>query len=247
MIARMRKHKVIISFMGNDLNGNVNRKNILSLASRLQLSINHSVARFCTFAIVKSNRLSAHLDKIVNKAVIPNGVDLDRFYPADRAAVRRELGWSDDSRYFLFLADPGRPEKNFPMVENAFRSIRDEKIRLVVRFDIAHAELYRYLSAADGLILASFQEGSPNVVKEAMACNCPVIATDVGDVAEVIGDTQGCHITGFDPEELAGKIQTVAGDGTRTRGRERILELGLDSGSIADRILGIYKQVLNKK
>jgi glycosyltransferase involved in cell wall biosynthesis len=92
-------------------------------------------------------------------------------------------------------------------------------------------------------------EGSPNVIKEAMACNCPIVATDVGDIRWVLGETEGCYISSFDTKEFADKIrlalkysETVG----RTNGMKRIQELGLDSETIAKRIIDIYKKALNK-
>ena len=105
-----------------------------------------------------------------------------------------------------------------------------------------------YYSAADVVLLTSVTEGSPNVIKEAMACNCPIVSTDVGDVREVLGNTEGCYISGLDPVEVAEKTKKAlefSYTKGRTKGRQRIIELGLDSESIAKKIVEVYKKALN--
>ena len=102
-----------------------------------------------------------------------------------------------------------------------------------------------YLNAADALVLTSLWEGSPNVIKEAMACNLPIVSTDVGDVKEVIGDTEGCYITSYEPSDVAGKIKLALDFGKRTNGREKIKHLEINT--IAKRIIDVYNEVLQKK
>ena len=104
-----------------------------------------------------------------------------------------------------------------------------------------------YYNAADLLLLTSKHEGSPNIIKEAMACNCPVVSTDVGDVRWVIGNTKGCYITSSNPVGVAQKVMLAlefSEKNSRTKGRERIMELGLDSDTIAAKIIAVYKKVL---
>jgi glycosyltransferase involved in cell wall biosynthesis len=98
-----------------------------------------------------------------------------------------------------------------------------------------------YMNAADVLILASQSEGSPNTVKEAMATNLPVIAVEVGDIAELIGQTEGCHLVSRDGEEMAAKIVEVCRKGTRTRGRERMARLSMEN--VARQIVQVYSNV----
>jgi glycosyltransferase involved in cell wall biosynthesis len=100
------------------------------------------------------------------------------------------------------------------------------------------------MNAADALILTSLNEGSPNVIKEAMACNCPIVSTDVGDVRDIIGNTQGCFVTNFDYTEIADKIYEATNYGT-TNGSNMIKNL--TSKTIAGKIIDIYKNTINLK
>jgi len=79
--------------------------------------------------------------------------------------------------------------------------------------------------------------------------NCPVVATDVGDIAWLFGEEPGHYLTGFEPEDLADKLELAlefAEHQGRTRGRERIMELGLDAESIAKQIIKVYETVLRE-
>ena len=98
-------------------------------------------------------------------------------------------------------------------------------------------------SAVDCLLITSIREGSPQVVKEAMACNCPIVSTNVGDVKEVIGDTRNCYITNFDPQYIALCLDKVLETSERANGRQRILNLKLDISDIAKRLDEIYKRI----
>ena len=127
--------------------------------------------------------------------------------------------------------------------------IKSDDISIVAPYPVSHDQVVKYLNSVDALVVPSLMEGSPNVVKEAMACNCPVVATNVGDVAWLFGDEPGHYLSSFKPSDVAKKIQLALKfsiEYGRTNGREKIINLGLDSASIAQRLIDIYRMVLQK-
>jgi teichuronic acid biosynthesis glycosyltransferase TuaC len=228
VFAKQKKQKMVISFMGTDLLGNRNRKGRTTITGNLLVRVNQRLAKHADFVIVKSKQM-AHRINCRNKSVISNGVDLSEFYQV------------------FFMADPTRPEKNFPLVRDAFRKLMSQGIELHVFENISASDVIYYYNASDVCVLTSFHEGSPNVIKEAMACNCPIVSTGVGDVTDIFGNTEGCNISSFDHNDLTLKIkETITfslGKG-KTNGRNRIIDLGLDSGTVAKKIIKVYEQVL---
>ncbi|MFW5983504.1 MAG: glycosyltransferase, partial [bacterium] len=93
-------------------------------------------------------------------------------------------------------------------------------------------------------------EGSPNVIKEAMACNKPIVSTNVGDVEWLFGNTEGCYLSDFNPENFAKQLEkAICFSETKgeTKGRDRIIELKLDASSVAKKITEVYREVLKQK
>jgi len=175
--------------------------------------------------------------------VVPCGVDVELFRPMPQAEARAALGLPADVPLVLF-AGMRRPEKRFDLVEAAMALLRHRRpsARLVVAEHEPHERMPLFMNACDVLVLASEAEGSPMVIKEAMACNLPIVSVDVGDVAEVIGGTAGCFLAGRDPGSLAEKLAAALDFGARTQGREAILPLSLEA--IAARLETIYRQVV---
>ena len=101
-----------------------------------------------------------------------------------------------------------------------------------------------YMNAADVLVMASMSEGSPNAVKEAMATNLPVITVDVGDAADLIGPTAGCHLVPREAPAMAEKIVEVCRRGGRTNGRDWIRKLSMEA--VAQQIVDVYAATLRR-
>lgn len=200
--------------------------------------------RFCVdhvwhATIVKSERTRAQLDRDV--PVIPNGVDLDLFPLVEQQEAREKVGFVKDGKYVIFVSDPSRPEKQFGLAEAAVAALKDDNVHLVPVYNKPHSEIVEYMCAADALIMTSSNEGSPNVIKEAMVCNCPIVVTDVGDVRWVTGGVDGTYVSNtFKPEELAVLLKKALEFGARTQGRKRIVDLGLTSELVAQKLIRVY-------
>jgi glycosyltransferase involved in cell wall biosynthesis len=192
-------------------------------------------------------------DKIrIKKCVIlPNGVDTILFRPVEKKVALERIGWETYKKHVFFPAHPARYVKNFQLLQKAFEAIDSlTPIELHTLENTPHQEVPFYMNASDVVILTSLWEGSPNVIKEAMACSRPVISTDVGDVRWLFGQEPGHFLTSFDPEEIAAAIKVALNFSDkfgRTNGRERIIELGLDSESVAKQIVALYESVLERR
>lgn len=103
------------------------------------------------------------------------------------------------------------------------------------------------MNASDIMLFTSDYEASPMVIKEAMACNLPIVSTNVGDTKWVIGDTEGCFMSRKEPEDITLKIKAALDYGRRTDGRKRIEELGLGLQQISQRIIKIYDEIIKKR
>lgn len=203
---------------------------------------------FWDACIVKSERLKRKLN-LKNLIIIPNGVDIDVFRPFDKRLVQRELKWDSGIKHILFPANPAREEKNYRLFQKSLNNLSDSiKYDVHILNEVSPEMTPKYYNASDVVVLTSIWEGSPNVIKEAMACNTPIITTDVGDVRWVLGNTEGCFITSFDALDISDKIifaLKFAEIQGKTKGRDRIIELGLDAESIAKKIINVYEKVLN--
>ena len=193
--------------------------------------------------ITKSQRTSNQL--AIDLPVIPNGVNLSQFYLIDKEEARRMLGLANNKRYVIFVSDPKRPEKNFALAQKSVELINDNNVELVPVYNKPHDEIVKYMCAADVLVLTSLNEGSPNVVKEAMACNCPIVSTDVGDVSWITNGVEGTYVAKtFSPLDIASLVQKALDFKGRTRGRERLLEFDLTTEKTAQKVVVIYKDVV---
>jgi glycosyltransferase involved in cell wall biosynthesis len=177
--------------------------------------------------------------------VVPCGVDTDLFAPLPAAVARMRLGLPSDAPLILFAGTP-RPEKRLPLIQAAVGRLREQ--RPEVQLILAHTEprerMALYMNACDVLALASVAEGSPMVVREAMACNLPVVSTDVGDVAALFDGLPGHYLAAADADDLAARLAAALAFGGRTAGRERILPWSLDA--VAARLETIYHEAAAK-
>jgi len=240
---------IILSLMGTDAYGNYIDVNKVKLSSRYLIFLTYLIQPFVKAIICKSRHIESFVYLKKKSRVIPNGILLEKIN-SDGKVFKQELGLNPEKKHVLFLGNKKSQRKNFQLLEEAVDIINSEKISIAAPYPITHDQVIKYLKSADVLVVPSLMEGSPNVVKEAMACNCPVVATDVGDVSWLFGDESGHFLTGFEPEDVAKKLHAALDFSEkvgRTKGRQRILELGLDAGSVAGRIVEVYKAVARRQ
>lgn len=201
---------------------------------------------FWAKVIVKSDDMKKTLG-FKNVEIIPNGVDMNKFKPIEKEFAIDKVSWNREKYHVLFPSNPGRKEKNFSLAEKALKICNNSDIDLHFLIDIPNSEVPYHINAADVVLLTSLWEGSPNVIKEAMACNRPIITTKVGDVASILGKTKGCYIVNFDANEIAIKIQKAIDFNKqfcRTKGRSYLIQCGLDDASVAKKLMHVYQNII---
>lgn len=226
------KTPLVVSLMGSDTR--------LGMGIGLMVKLCHH--SFWQTTILKSESMKAN-SKLRKVKVIPNGVDLKKIENIEKKLTSTTI----EQPRILFAADPLRESKNYGLAESATKLI-GKNLRVV--YNKSHTKILEELLNTDIVLLTSLWEGSPNIVKEAMACNRPVVATNVGDIEWLFGNEPGHFLTSFDPQDVAEKIQ-LALEFSRihknTCGRKQIVELGLDSENVANQLIEVYKNALKNK
>lgn len=206
-------------------------------------------AHLSAFNIFVGEKIKNRINRHKISEIVPCGIDLNKFYPIEKNYARKLMNLDLNKNYILFSSRFDNSVKNYPLVKKALVKLKTKNDIIELK-NKTREEVNILLNACNLLILTSISEGSPQIVKEAMACNIPVVSTDVGDVKWLFGNEPGYYITNFDPHDVAQKIKLAIEfrkKYDRTNGRQRIIDLGLDSATIAGRIMDVYKEVLSKK
>jgi glycosyltransferase involved in cell wall biosynthesis len=247
-LARAQADKpVVVSFMGSDLLGEIGANGRVGAFSRWMIQRNRRLAQLVDAVIVKSQEMADIVSPAVAE-VIPNGVDIQRFRPLPREEARRRLGWTTGGPCVLFPGNPADPRKGYALAE-AVVELANQKlqqpIELIKLWKVAPSMVPLFMNACNAMLMVSLWEGSPNVVKEAMACNVPILAAPVGDVASLLKDVRECRVLPRDPELLADALVDAIARDQPSSGREAIQQQGLDLESVADRVMAVYRRVLS--
>lgn len=204
--------------------------------------------------------------KAKNYSIIPCGVPMEQMVITPKDNVRKQLGWEQDKKYILFGGAFDNLRKNYPLLRDAVEKLKNDTsyikhntsdIECVEMKNLTRSQCVLRMCACDLFVLPSHSEGSPQALKEAMAVNCPCLATDIADVRELFGDEPGHWILRnprktherWDGDEksldemveLLKEALTFEG---RTNGRKRIEELQLTNEAVAKRIIKIYESIL---
>jgi teichuronic acid biosynthesis glycosyltransferase TuaC len=237
-----KENRIVVSFLSQ---GTIefNTRHKIPFANELfKYILRNADARIFKFGLPKD------LINDKNSHYIPNGVNMSLFRPIDKREAKKKLNLDPEKRYILFVSSNylERPVKRYDKFMATFDilkskySILDIEPLLLVNEKRERVPLY--FNASDIHLLTSDVEGSPNSVKESLACNTPVVSTNVGNVVDLLSNVKNCHISyNKSPEELAEYCSFVLANSEKVDLRERIIELRLDMRSVAERIIQVYK------
>lgn len=222
---------VVLTLWGSELKGDVGW---LERTSRF-------AARHSDAVVVPTEGLARELS--TPHTLVPFGVDTELFRPMDRATARERLGWDGEETIVLFPYDSERPVKNYPLARRVVERLpMDVELRTVS--GRPYEEMPIVMNACDALLVTSRYESGPMVVREAAACNLPVVSTDVGFVAEVLANVENSYVARSE-DELTTRLARVLRSGARSNGRTTVSHLGLDE--MGERLLGVYRSALHAR
>ena len=261
LLASMQRWVPVVStYHGSDIHD----PNILPL-SRLAMrrsAWNIFVSSTC-LSIAQNEHFLPSPVRLNTCSVLPCGVDLSAVQRVGKAAARKQLRLPLTSPLVLFAGAFDNVVKDAPLAKKAMAKLPEAQ--LIELKGYSREEVFLLMQAADALLLTSRSEGSPQVVKEAMACGCPIVSTDVGDVRELTAGIAGCYVASSrEPSELAtllrealmfakeseskmqdwGQVQAPNG---LTTGLQRLIEKGYTNDRIAHQLMEIYTSVISSR
>ena len=259
---------VVTTYHGSD----INLPHILRLSKIAMRLSAHNIfvsARSASLAMgngqwaMESNSQSPIANRLKKRStLLPCGVNLTDDQLLSRSEARQALGIADDAQIVLFAGAFDNAVKDAPLAQEAVMMIAPNSSNDLKDFKdhkdlnegapilqelrgFSRAEVNHWMCAANCLLLTSKTEGSPQVIKEAMACGCPIVSVDVGDVAERVSGVEGCYVVRTrEPKDIAEALQKALAHVGKTNGRERIQEMGLSNDQVVERLMAIYQSLV---
>jgi len=230
---------LVVTYRGSDLNPDPEK-------SRLRCYFGRFMSQIAAWRADRIVCVSPQLRQRIwwgkhKVTVIPSGIDTRKFCPQPRDEARAALGWDLDE-LIVFFNGSHRRVKRYDLALAAVEVARRHcgPISLMDLDGAQPPELIPLLmNASDCLILTSDHEGSPNVVKEAIAIGLPVVSRDVGDVRKRLAGVHPSIVTGDTPEELGAALAEILTRRQRSNGPEVVGEFSMDG--VAESIVSLYK------
>ena len=235
-VARLAGAKpLVVTFHGTDVRhhlvGHLSRR----LAWRLDLVAGVSRALF------EEEDGRPGLPAVPGSAVLPCGPDLSRFEPIPRERARRELGLDPDGPYLFFPANPARPEKRHDRAAEVAAACGAD---LLTGGSIEPEAMPLWINAANAVLVTSDYEGFGMAAVETLACEVPVLSTDVGIAPYALRGIEGCLCAPFDATAWAAAARPhLDAPDPRVAGAERAATLS--AAAMAERVIEAYRAVLD--
>lgn len=178
-------------------------------------------------------------------SLLPCGIDLCDAQMTEKSEARRKMKLNEKKKYALFAGAFDNVVKNALLAKETVSLIQEDNVELLELKGYSREEVTLLMCAVDAFLMTSLTEGSPQVIKEAMACGCPIVSVDVGDVKERVEGVEGCYVaTTREPQELVLLLQKAFDFQGKTKGREKIIVDGLDNSQVADKLMSLYNIVM---
>lgn len=230
-----REIPVVTTYHGSDINDK----------SALPFSI--MAIRLSGWNIFVSRKIIEIAKPKKNYSLLPCGIDLHELQQMNKSEARQRMNLEANKRYVLFSGAFDNEVKNAPLARKAMEELCDPGVVLLELKGYSREEVTLLMCAVDALLMTSFTEGSPQVIKEALACGCPIVSVDVGDVKERIDGVDGCYVAETrHATELASLLQNAMGFEGKTKGRERVISDQLDNRLVSQQLMKIFKIVCRK-
>jgi len=228
----VRNRPVVVTFHGSDLLGQPFQRPLRRLLSACGVIASREAAIRSSGIVAVAEHLVRRLPANIPSSriqIIPCGINMDLFKPIDRSLCRERLGWKQDTFNILFQ-NTGSPVKRPELAAAAVECLRELGVNADLRHlrGVEYEEVPIWLNASDALLVTSHHEGSPTIVKEALACNLPIVSVRVGDIPHRIQEIRGCYLSASDAMDLAVNLRTVKMNSARIEGRETVRSVSAD-------------------
>ncbi|MCL4237377.1 MAG: glycosyltransferase [Anaerolineae bacterium] len=239
-----KRSPMVVTFQGSDLQGIYTSRGYHPISYPLKIAM-----QWVAFAADEVVLVAEHMHRFLKRCdyhVIPGGIDLGLFRPLPQERARLQLGLEPDRLLVAFVGSPTNAVKRHWLAKEAVGNLpKALGVELLTITGVSPEQVPIHLNAADALLVTSKHEGSPNMVKEAMACNLPIVSVKVGDVSERLAKVTGCAvIDSDDPKEIACQLEQVLYRRERTNGWEVAQEL--DENRLALRQIEVYESAIAK-
>ena len=228
-----RRVPVVITYHGSDIN------------DKKALRFSKMAMRLSAWNIFVSRKTLDIAQPKKHYSLLPCGIDLCEAQLTEKSVARQKMKLDEKKKYVLFAGAFDNAVKNAPLAKETVALMQKENVELLELKGYSREEVTLLMCAADAVLMTSFTEGSPQVIKEAMACGCPIVSVDVGDVKERVEGVGGCYVaTTREPKELAVLLQKAFDFQGKTKGREKIIADGLDNSQVAEKLMSLYNIVV---